>query len=311
MTAIYSIKDRKTARETFKITICLALFVFAIYFAGPVKDGVIYGFKICVFNILPTLFPFFILSDLWNSVIRLRKDSIAAKCFESLFGINGEGMSSFVLGSLCGFPLGIKSATEKYKDGLIDKEELEALSAISNNPSFAFVISGVGMGLFSSFKIGIILYFSVLLSASAVGFIFKSKVKKAQIQRENTQQSFNLVESIKHAGHSSITVSSYIIFFSGIIGVIKKMIDTPIVISVISSFLEIGSACNIIREQSEHLGYLSMPLIAFSLGFSGLSVFLQAFSFLPSNISKSKYLYKKFLQGILSAVITTIFYFIM
>lgn len=304
MTAISDTKERKRSLRVPLVILCLSLFLFAIFFGSSIKEGVVYGIKICVFNIIPTLFPFFILSDLWSSVIFFRDDGIAAKCFEGLFGISGKELSTFLLGNICGFPLGIKSATEKYSSKTINKSELEALCAISNNPSAAFVISGVGMGLFKSPKYGIILYLSVLLSAVAIGVIFKANVSKLQNSRENIKQSFDLVKSIKAAGYSSIVVSSYIIFFSSVIGVVGELIKNKLALSFISSFLEVSSACSIIAEQSDILGTLCLPLISFALAFSGLSVFMQAFSFLPPEVSKTKYLYKKMLQGIISAAIT-------
>lgn len=306
MTSVYANKNKKEYSRYLEICLCLAVFIIAIYFGGAIKDGVIYGFKICFFNIIPTLFPFFILSDLWSSLVLFQKDSIITKSFEWIFGINGEGLSSFLLGNICGFPLGIKSATEKYDHGLIDKQELASLTAIANNPSSAFVISGVGLGLFSSIKVGFILYFSVIISAMIIGFISKTKIKKVENTKKITRQKFNLIESIKSAGLSSITVSSYIIFFSAVIGVIKSLTENVIAISVISSLLEIGSACSIIAEERELLSSYTLPMISFSLGFSGLSVFLQAFSILPESISKKNYLIKKLLQGILSAALTAL-----
>ena len=273
---------------------------------GPLKNGVIYGIKICYFNIIPTLFPFFILSDLWSSVVYFPKKSLIVGCFERLFHINSEGFSVFILGNLCGFPLGAKMASEKYKASLIDKREMESLSVTSSNPSAAFVVSGIGLGLFGSIKIGLILYISVLISAVIVGIIYRPKAFIFKEPRNIVRQKFNLIESVKSAGSSSIVVASYIIFFSSIIGVVKALTQSRLAISLISSFLEVGSACTIIFENGDAIGSLCLPLIAFSLGFSGLSVFMQAFSILPKSVSKRMYLFKKLLQGILSALLTLI-----
>ena len=304
MTAISTEKVKSNKLSIVKALLCLALFVFSLYFGGPIKAGVIEGLRLCAFNIIPTLFPFFILSDLWNSVIEINTNSRIGKIFEKSFGISSDGMPSFLLGNLCGFPLGIKSATEKYDSGNISKSDLEALSVISNNPSAAFAISGVGMGLFSSIKVGVILYFSVLLSAICIGIIFRKKSEKPKNREENARQTFNLVNSVRSAGYCGVVVSSYIIFFSAIISALGSIIKSEVFLSVFSSILEIGSACSLIAEQSKILDIFCLPLISFSLSFSGLSVFLQAFSFLPPFISKRKYLLKKLLQGILSAIFT-------
>lgn len=306
MTSVCAVKRKKDSYNFVKIFLCLALFALALFFGEPVKNGVINGFKICFFNIIPTLFPFFILSDLWGALIYFHNDSVFSKSFEKIFGINGEGASAFLLGNICGFPLGVKCATQKYLDERIEKRELEALSVICNNPSAAFVISGVGLGLLGSIKIGLILYFSTLISAILIGIIFRIKPSKIQNSKNNERQKFDLIESIKAAGISSITVSSYIIFFSTIIGVASAVVNSPIALSIISVFLEVGSACSVIAGVHSVLGDFTLPLISFSLSFSGMSVFMQAFSILPSFVSKKGYLLKKLFQGILSAILTLI-----
>jgi sporulation integral membrane protein YlbJ len=311
MTAIYNTKKKKSLKTSFEVCLCLVIFILAIVYGGLLKEGVIYGFKICAFNIIPTLFPFFILSDLWGAVICYQENSLMAKCFEKIFHINSEGLSAFVIGNICGFPLGAKTAAKKHQRGDINTIELDSLMTISNNPSLAFIVSGIGVGLFHSIKIGIILYFSVLISAVISGLIFRPTVTKSSKPLNKTKQSFNLIDSINSAGFSSIAVSSYIIFFSGIIGVVKSLVKNEIIVSLISSFLEVGSGCSIIAESNEALGVFHLPLISFTLAFSGLSVFMQTFSFLPQSISKIKYLLKKFFQGIISALITFLLHYIM
>ena len=306
MTTIKHVKDKESIKFKLQSLLCILAFVLAIIYGGFLKDGVIYGLKICAFNIIPTLFPFFILSDLWSTVIYFKNNSLTSKYFERIFHINSEGLSCFLIGNICGFPLGAKSLNQKYNDNLLNEEEFNLLTPICNNPSAPFVISGIGAGLLGSIKIGIILYFSVLLSAVAIGYIFRPSKIISQKSHKKLEQNFNFIKSIQSAGLSSIAVASYIIFFSGILGVVKSLIKNKILISIISSFLEVGSACNIINDAANSLESFFLPLISFSLGFSGLSVFMQIFSILPNIVSKKGYLIKKFYQGIISAIITFI-----
>jgi len=310
MTNIQHIKKKRITIPLIKGYLCFLVFFIALCFSERLKEGIIFGFRICFFNIIPTLFPFFILSDLWISVIYYKNNSLPARCLKKLFHVNGEGLSSFVIGNVCGFPLGIKTASKKYSLGIINKDELETLITISNNPSVAFVVSGIGLGLFHDIKLGLVLYFSVLISSIITGAFFRSAEEKPQKAYEISKQKFNIIESVRSAGLSSLYVSFYIIFFSGIIGVISSLIKNELAISIISAFLEVASACSIISENRQILGSFCLPLISFSLAFSGLSVFLQAFSILPPTISKKKYLFKKLLQGIISSIITLLLLYV-
>jgi hypothetical protein len=277
----------------------------AIYFGGALKDGVIYGFKICAFNVIPTLFPFFILADLWCKIIYISPNSPFAKLLTP-FRISHECADAFFIGNVCGFPLGAKMLISKYEDQLICKDELDRLLPLCTNPSLAFVVSGVGAGLLGNIKTGIMLYLSTVISAVIVYMLFNRQPSKSLKSVEKSRQSFSIINSIINAGNSCITVSSFIIFFSSIIGLIKAVIKNEVIVSIISAFLEVGSACSIIAECGSSLGRYSLPLIAFSLSFSGISVFLQVLSF-SSNIKPYKYITKKLMQGILSAFIITIF----
>ena len=288
-----------------KALFCILLLPLAIYFGDALKDGAIYGFKICAFNVIPTLFPFFIMADLWCKIIYISPSSPIVKIITP-FNISHECADAFLIGNVCGFPLGAKMLISKYEDHLICKDELSRLLPLCTNPSLAFVVSGVGAGLLGNIKTGIMLYLSTVISAVIVYMLLNRQPPKSLKSVEKSRQTFSLVNSIINAGRSSITVSSFIIFFSSIIGLLKSLIKSEIIIALFSAFLEVGSACSIIAECGSPLGRYSLPLIAFSLSFSGISVFLQVLSF-SSDIKPSEYITKKLMQGILSAFIITIF----
>jgi hypothetical protein len=99
---------------------------------------------------------------------------------------------------------------------------------------------------------------------------------------------------------------SYIIFFSGIIEIFKSLIENEYILSLISSLLEVSSATRLIGNGANFAPYIRYALTAFSLGFSGLSVHLQALSFFPDGASRRKYFLMKLIQGMLSALFMAI-----
>ena len=300
MTAKCIQNKKDKAVSHFKPIICIIHCIYAICFSNSLKEGVIYGFKICVMNIIPTLFPFFILADMWRVVIYFSPNPKLCK----LLNIDLQFLDAFLIGNICGFPLGAKMLTEKYREGIIEKEDLDSLIPLCTNPSLAFVISGIGAGLLGSIKSGFILYFSTIISSAVIYLLFPHKTHFSKNSSIKSEQTFSLVDSIRNAGTSCATVSSFIIFFSAIIGLVKSLIKNKLILSLISAFLEIGSACSTIAE-CDGLSYVfSLMLIAFSLAFSGISVFLQVLSVAPSDLSKRRYISRKLLQGILSAGIT-------
>ena len=222
-----------------------------------------------------------------------------------MFGISGNAASSFLCGTICGFPLGAKSAVDLYNSKQIDKKELELLCSISGNPSCAFVISGIGAAMYNDALIGVLLYFSVIFSACLTCVIFKIKSENMTNSKEIIRQSFSLVNSIQKAGMSSITISSYIIFFSALISLLSAMVRSELATGVFSMLLEISCASLMIAKSSVTLE-AKYVLTAFSLGFSGMSMQMQAMAMAHAKINRSRLIIKKALQGILAAAITLV-----
>lgn len=286
--------------------ICLFAAMLMITFGNELKNGVKDGLAISYNIIIPTLFPFFILSDLWSQSLAVSPNSLLGKAFKKLFGINGTGASAFICGMFCGFPIGVKASVNSYELGKINLDEAQLLCALASNPSCAFVISGIGLGMYGDIKLGLLLYFCVIISALIVGCVFRLKGENNHFCNDNFGQSFNLVDSIRNAGLSSITVSSYIIFFSALTALFRSICKIQALNTLFVCFAEISSACLFMKEISPTPTPISLALTAFALGFSGFSVHLQAFSFMPREISRIKFLTTRLLVGVASSILVFI-----
>ncbi len=294
--------DKKKSLISYIPTVfCLALAVTMILLAEELKGEIYNGFVFSFTTVIPTLFPFFILSDLWSSVFSIEPKGSLSRIFERFFKISGCGISAYFSGLICGFPVGVKVASQLYKENKISRSELEHLCGFVNNPSIAFVISGVGAGMLGSVRLGILLYISVLFSSLIVGLLFRGSKQILSKPTDNVRQSFSIVESIKSAGLSSLNVASCIVFFSGVLGLISGIVKNENDILLFSLFLEVTNAIRLTVLSSMFSIKAKLILTAFALGFSGFSVHLQAFSFLPHEVSRLKYLFMKIAQGAVAA----------
>lgn len=303
MTQPTVIKRKKEVKSPLLIIICLLLTTLMLMFGKELESAVLSGMSLAALRIIPTIFPFMVLSDFWISVSEIKNDGVVARLFEKIFKTNGSALISFLTGILCGFPLGVKTAAGMYEQGSISKDELERLSPIINLPSLAFVISGVGAGLYGNTLVGVLLYISVLLSSVIAGFLLSLKSQKSENVTVISRQNFSLVSSVKNAGFSSLAIASYIIFFSGVIGLASALIQNRQIVAILSTLFEVGNSTSLVVKSGLFSLVFSISLTAFALGFSGLSVHLQAFSFMPREISKKRYLFVKLLVGILSAIL--------
>ena len=103
------------------------------------------GLKLCYNVIIPSLFPFFILSSL---MISLGLAGYLGRLFEPvmrpLFRLPGSCAAVLALGFVGGYPIGARSALTLYESGGCTKTECERLLAFCNNSGPAFILGVVG-----------------------------------------------------------------------------------------------------------------------------------------------------------------------
>ena len=129
---------------------------------------------ICIYSLIPSLFPFMVLSELlvsFGATSLIAK--LAGRAFRFLFGISPAGAGAFIPGVLCGFPIGTRIALSLFERGEIDRRSLSHLLCFCNCPSPAFLIGAVGIGVFGSKNLD---SFSFFASLSQVSFSVSSFV---------------------------------------------------------------------------------------------------------------------------------------
>lgn len=102
------------------------------------------GLLLWFHTLLPTLLPFMILSNL---VIRLgTAEKLLAPSgpfFRLFFRLSPAGAYVYLLGLLCGYPMGAKLTADLYRENRISESEALYLLTFSNNPSPVFLSSFV------------------------------------------------------------------------------------------------------------------------------------------------------------------------
>ena len=302
----FSITKIKRKVKKIRINTTLLIFITSMIMIitkqSIIQKSIKMSIELCLSSIIPAIFPFMILSDYVIGKIKIDKDSKISTAFRKVFSINNSGIISFIVGNICGFPLGAQMASRLYDEGSITEQEYDRLVPICSNPSLAFVISGIGCGMRGSFYDGVILYTVLIISTILTGIIWK-KHSASDFHAAFSFNSFSLPESIKNAANSCFYVSSYIIFFSIFVGLIKSFFPNNVFFLMLISLLEIGNAASLISKELSS-SIISLPLTAFSLGFSGISVYMQTLCFAPSNIKNNYYIKMKLTEGIIAFIIT-------
>ena len=161
---------RSAAALLFPVFFGAALLFFPDVSAAAAREGV----ALCLQTVLPSLFPFFVLSSLLvqSDVPRLLSRAMAGVMYP-LFGVSGAGASALILGLLGGYPVGARTVAELYGRGEIAREEAEQLLAFCNNSGPGFFLGVCGTAVFGSARAGAYLYLIHVGAALVTGVLLR------------------------------------------------------------------------------------------------------------------------------------------
>lgn len=192
------------------------------------SEGLLLWYQI----ILPTLFPFMIITNLLvrtNTMFSFTKWLSPVLC--TLFASSPNGTFAILTGFLCGYPMGAKVTADLIKNGKISKNEGAYLLSFCNNTSPMFIMNYV---ILKTLKHEELLFPSlIILFASPIlcSFLFRLYyLQKKQFSSDflpsTTHPYFHfqlLDQTIMNSFEVITKVGGYIILFSVLITLLKEL----------------------------------------------------------------------------------------
>ena len=289
-----------------------------------IMNSVTYSFDIWANNLFPSLFPFFVLSEiLVNYGFVELVSELFKPIFTKLFKSNSNASFVFIMSMLSGFPSNAKYTRQLYLDGKLTDKEASKILMFTHFPNPLFVLGTVSITFLNNKSLGIIILISLYLSNIIIGilfrnynptdtkekFSFKNCILMMHNKRVNNNKTFGFLIS-----NSLINAINTLLLILGVVTtflIITTIIDNnfhPDLLSktFISGFLEMTQGLKHVSLLNISLNYKTV-LITMILAFGGLSVHTQALSI----ISDTKIKYKPFLLArlihiVLSSIICTI-----
>ena len=314
------IKSRRVIYiKKFAIMFFCTLFILClISFSGVALDAAKKGISLCLNIVFPSLFPFFVGSELlYKTGIVKVMGVLFEPVMRPLFNVPGCASFPFAMGITSGYPIGAKLTVAMRKENLLTKLEAERLIAFTNNSGPLFIIGAVAVGMYNLPQLGFFLLTCHIAASITVGLLFgfygKNKVLNLQKGRSNLFSKFKselklclttsqadfgtiLGDAIKNSIGLLLSIGGFIIFFSVIIhlllqtGIISNLsaiisyfaaplgINKEIIPALLSGFFEITTGSSMVSKALNVPFIVQLTAASIIIGWAGLSVHTQVLS---------------------------------
>lgn len=261
------------------------------------------GLNLWFQNMIPTLFPFMVLSgimirmNLTDSFVRFLKPALSP-----VFNVNSDCLYTIIIGFLCGFPMGACVAGQLYRQKKITRGEAEFLLAFCNNigPVYfiSFVIPLIRLTRLPALLIGMygipFLYGTVL--RYTVYRSLDSEKGAARLLKASTPFLQALDESVTASLTSITKLGGYMILFNLMSLLPSLLLKNQTLLAVSSALLEISGGLSLLGDKA--------PLLSLSLlPFGGFSCIAQTYSMIcDTDLSLKNYVLHKLVLTAVSFV---------
>lgn len=292
--------------------------------SATIMQAVLYSFDIWINNLFPSLFPFFVLSEiLINFGFIELIGEIFKPLFEKLFKINGNAAFVFIMSMLSGFPSNAKYAKELVKQNKLNDLEATKILMFSYFSNPLFILGTISITFLNDKKLGLIVMFSHYFANVIIGLLIRnyypSKISKDKFSLKrailnmhnkrinNKKLGLIITDALVNSINTLLLILGVVTTFL----IISTIIDNNFNLNLLSKTLISG-----VLEMTQGLKHVSLLninntykglLITMILSFGGLSVHTQIISI----ISETKIKYKPFFFArILHVVIASILFLI-
>lgn len=261
------------------------------------------GISLCIQTVIPSLFPFFVLSTMVTGGIvgqNLRLLSPIGK----LLRIPTGSESLWLIGLLGGYPVGAKMIRSANIEGDLSDQNFRRMMAFCSNSGPAFIF-GIGSHLFTNPRLCWLIWLIHVVSAAIVAVLTPGG--DTIPMKPRGQRAVRFADALESSIYTMALVCGWVVLFRILIAFIQFRCPETLPESgslLLFGFLELTNGCMQLYSVPDEA--LRFVLFSMFLGFGGMCVAMQTWS-LCDGRHMDMYLRGKLLQGILSGLMTVTF----
>lgn len=261
------------------------------------------GVSICLRTIIPSLFPFFILSGIL--VGSLMGTSLPLlRPLGWLLGMPKGTESLLISGFLGGYPVGARSVQDAWTAGAVSQQDAERMLMFCNNAGPAFLF-GMAAPMFSGSGAGWVLWGIHIASALITGLLFREEPSEASAGISRSPM--DLSSAMEHALRVTAGVCGWVIAFRMLCAFLQRWFLWLLPDwgqAAVTGLLELANGCMALRYISDES--LRFLLCSGMLSLGGLCVTMQTMS-VTQGLKLNHYLSGKLIQTVLSLLLSLVY----
>ena len=283
----------------------LILFLAMLFHPDATSQAVTDGMFFFVQKLAPVLFPYMVLSHFFCTY-GLLDPLVSLLPTVMLFGMNPCAFSVFLMGQLCGYPVGAKMAAAYVKSGKLSRCQGSLLCGISSGASPAFLLYTVGAGYRNDLRFGIFLLCLQIFLGLVAGMLLSRGLPAPDPSEKYPADPVPFprcfCDAVGGSALQLVPICGFIVFFTLVLSILPA--EEPFR-TWAASVLEFSSG---VRFASGFPDRSGLFLTGFSVGWGGLSVLAQVSAMLSdSSISLRFYLIYKLISGIFFGIASVLY----
>ena len=300
--------------------ILLAIFslsMMIIVLSSPDKylNSCLDGLILWATRLVPTLIPFcFLTSILSHSGLPYLLSQKVGGIFAKLYGCSKLGAYVYLLSIISGYPVGADTLRDLHSRGDISTRDVEIISSFASTSGPIFVIGTVGVGMFASIEVGVIMYLIHILSALLNGLLYRRKYLPSTptlLTKDEDILAIATSSTLKSTLLVGVLVTIFyliadVLVSIGVIGAISSILPIPdqISYSILTGVVEMTRGCLAISEVGSPL---SIPIASALISLGGGCILSQSMTMLKdSGVSSIKIMIRKVSQALITFCISVV-----
>ena len=292
-----------------------------------ILSSVSFSLSIWKNNIFPSLFPFFVLSEIMIKYgIPEFIGNLLKPIMNKLFRIKGSAAFIFVMSIISGNPSNAKYTRELFLTGTLNKYEATKILCMTCFANPLFILGTVSLMFLNNKEVGILILLCHYIGNIIIGLLLRnyypSKYEKESFSFNHAILAMHEKRISNKDKFGTIFTNSLINSINTLLLILGVMTICLVITTIIDNNINVGSvmqsAINGFVEMTQGLKYISMEplplkikcvLSAMILSFGGLSVHMQIISILSdTDIKYLPFLCCRIMHAIISGIITFILF---